>query len=210
VMAELGAVGGWKVGRAAPDKPAIRAPIPAAAIRQTPALWPRSESRLRGVELEIGFRVDAALPPLDAPDFRSRLAAAVTPLPVFEILDARIIEPRQAGPLWILADMQMDAGLVIGAPHAAAWSPEDFDQPMAELAAEGATPLVSGPAVMPGGNPFDLLALLVRECGTHCGGLRPGQIVTTGSYTGMRFFAAGTKVSGRIAGMAPLSVTFEA
>src|SRR3546814_4924054 len=51
--------------------------------------------------------------------------------------------------------------------------------------------LIDGPATMPGGNPFDLLAELVRSCGNHCGGLQRGQIVTTGSFTGMRFFAAG-------------------
>ncbi|MFC3676492.1 hypothetical protein [Ferrovibrio xuzhouensis] len=208
VIAALGPVGGWKVGRA-PGQPAVFAPIPAAAIRPSPALWPRAESRLRGVELEIGFRIDAVLPPADATDFAARLAEAVTPLPVFEILDSRLTDPQGASALWKLADMQIDAGLVCGAPFTGTWTREDFDRPSAQLTADGAI-VVEGPATMPGGNPFDLLAELVRSCGEHCGGLQRGQIITTGSFTGMRFFAAGTTVTGCIAGWPVIGVTFVA
>src|SRR3546814_17110613 len=79
--------------------------------------------------------------------------------------------------------------------------------PYTTLTADGAV-LIDGPATMPGGNPFDLLAELVRSCGNHCGGLQRGQIVTTGSFTGLRFFAAGTTVTGRIAGWPVLGVPF--
>ncbi|WP_341705678.1 hypothetical protein, partial [Ferrovibrio sp.] len=187
--------------------PAIFAPIPAAAIRPSPALWPAAGSRLRGAELEIAFRIDAPLPPADAADFLPRLAAAVTPLPAFEILDSRLQDPRNAAPLRVLADSQMNAGLVCGAASDGRWQPADFDRPDVFLKA-GDSVLCAGPASLPGGTPFALLAELVCRCGDHCGGLQPGQIVTTGSFTGMHFFAAGATVSGRIAGLTPLSVTF--
>jgi len=209
VMAALGPVGGWKVSRPAPDQPATRAPIRAVAVRPSPAVWPPTESRLRGLELEIGFRIDGVLPAADASDFPARLAAAVTPLPVFEILDSRLAAPQQAGALWILADCQMNAGLVCGAPPQGKWRPEDFDRPLVQLMADDVE-ICAGPATLPGGTPFALLTELVRGCGDHCGGLQPGQIVTTGSFTGMRFFPPGTTLSGRIAGMAPLTVSFAA
>lgn len=209
VIAALGPVGGWKTGRSAPDQPAICAPISAAAIRPSPALWHPDEARLRGLELEIGFRIDTALPPADAPDFLQRLAAAVTPLPVFEIVDSRLADPQAASALWRLADLQMNAGLVYGAPLQGPWRPEEFIQPLAHLTADEAE-ICAGPATMPGGSPFDLLANLVRDCGDHCGGLKPGQIVTTGSFTGLRYFAAGSTLTGEIAGMAPISVSFAA
>lgn len=209
VMARLGPVGGWKIGRAAPDQPAVFSPIPAAAIWKSPVAWPQAESRLRGVELEIGFYIDGPLPPADAPDFATRLAAAVTPLPVFEILDSRLTDPQGASAFWKLADMQIDAGLVCGTPLQGSWSAADFVNPTARLEADGDV-LVDGPVTTPGGSPFDLLAELVRICGDHCGGLRPGQIVTTGSFTGMRFFKHGTTVSGRIAGWPVIGVTFAA
>ncbi|WP_300302357.1 fumarylacetoacetate hydrolase family protein [Ferrovibrio sp.] len=207
VMAALGPVGGWKVGRSAPDQPAIRAPIRAGMIRPSPAIWQPSETRLRGAELEIAFRINAPLPPADAPDFLSRLAKAVTPLPAFEVIDSRLGDPRTASRLWILADFQMNAGLVPGAPFEGDWQPEDFDHVSARLEADGEV-ICDGPATMPGGSPFALLAELARSCGDHCGGLQPGQIVTTGSFTGLRFFKAGTTLTGTIAGMAPISATF--
>lgn len=209
VMASLGPVGGWKTGRSAADQPAIRAPILASAIRPSPALWQPAEVRLRGLELEIGFRIDAALPPADAPDFMQRLAEAVTPLPIFEIVDSRLADPQAASTLWRLADCQLNAGLVYGAPLEGPWRPEDFIRPMARLTADDAE-VCAGPATLPGGSPFDLLANLVRDCGNHCGGLKPGQMVTTGSFTGLRYFAAGTTLIGEIASMAPISVTFAA
>lgn len=209
VIAALGPVGGWKIGRPAPDQPAAFSPIPAAAIRSTPAIWPQAESRLRGIELEIAFRIEDALPDPAAADFAARLAAVVTPLAAFEILDSRLTDPQGVSALWKLADFQIDAGLVVGAPLAGAWTPADFAKPVVHLEAGGDI-LAEGTADMPGGNPFDLLAELVRICGDHCGGLRPGQVVTTGSFTGMRFFAPGTTVTGRIGRFAPLAVTFAA
>jgi 2-keto-4-pentenoate hydratase len=208
-MAQLGPVGGWKIGRPASHQPSVFAPIPAAAIRTSPVAWPQAESRLRGVELEIAFRIDGPLPSPAAADFMQQLAAIVTPLPVFEILDSRLSDPQNASAAWKLADMQINAGLVCGAPLPGAWQAADFVNPAARLEADGEM-LVDGPVTTPGGSPFDLLAELVRICGDHCGGLRPGQIVTTGAFTGMRFFRPGATVTGRIAGSAVLAVTFAA
>ncbi|MCW0235099.1 MAG: hypothetical protein OJJ21_15970 [Ferrovibrio sp.] len=209
VMAALGPVGGWKVGRSAADQPAVRAPIRAAAIRPSPAVWQPAEARLRGLELEIGFRIDATLPAADAPDFLERLADAVTPLPVFEIVDSRLADPQAASPLWRLADFQINAGLVYGTPFESDWRAEDFDRPLVRLVADGAE-LCAGPATLPGGTPFTALADLVRTCGDHCGGVQPGQIVTTGSFTGLRFFKPGTTLTGWIAGMPPITASFAA
>jgi 2-keto-4-pentenoate hydratase len=212
-MAALGPVGGWKVGRWDAGQPLIHAPIRAAAIRPSPALLSPADSRLRGLELEVGFRIDAALPAADDPDFLRKLPACVTPMPVFEVVDSRLADPQNASPLWRLADFQLNAGLVYGAPLAAGWNPSDFDHPHVHLTADG-TDVCNGPATLNTGTPFSMLADLVRQLsipgGDHCGGVQPGQIVTTGSFTGLRFFAKGTKLTGRIAGLAPISATFAA
>jgi 2-keto-4-pentenoate hydratase len=209
VMAELGAVGGWKVGRWDADAPLIYAPIRAATIGPSPAVWQSADCRLRGLELEVGFRIDAALPAPDDPQFMQKLAASVTPLPVFEVVDSRLADPQGTTPLWRLADFQINAGLVYGAPLAQGWHAEDFDRPHVQLAADGAD-VCNGPATLNTRTPFVMLADLVRDCGAHCGGVQPGQIVTTGSFTGLRFFEAGTTLTGMIAGMAPIMMTFAA
>lgn len=207
VMAELGAVGGWKVGRAGADQPLIFAPIRADLMRPAPDTRRPAEARLRGLELEIAFRIDGPLPAADAPDFMARLAAIVTPLPAFEVVDSRLHDPQATSAHWRLADFQLNAGLIYGAPLTGSWTPEDFAQPTVHLTVDGED-AVSGPATLNTGTPFGMLADLVRQCRDHCGGVQPGQIVTTGSFTGLRFFPAGTRLTGLIAGMQPLTMTF--
>jgi 2-keto-4-pentenoate hydratase len=208
VMADLGLVGGWKVGRWDADAPLIYAPIRADLIRPSPDTRQPAECRLRGLELEVAFRIDTPLPAADVPDFLPKLAAAVTPLPTFEVVDSRLADPQGASPLWRLADFQLNAGLIYGAALTSSWQPKDFANPVVQLTADGKD-VVSGPATLNTGTPFGMLADLVREC-RHCGGVQPGQIVTTGSFTGLRFFPAGTTLSGTIAGMAPITASFAA
>jgi 2-keto-4-pentenoate hydratase len=211
VMAALGAVGGWKVGRWEYDAPLIYAPIRADMMRASGAVWQPAECRLRGAELEVAFRIDAALPSPDDPRFLHRLAACVTPMAVFEIVDSRLADPREASLLWRLADFQINGGLVYGAPPATAWSPAMFDAPSVRLAADGET-LCDGPATLNTRTPFIMLADLVRQLSgpgrDHCGGVQPGQIVTTGSFTGLRFFGKGTTLTGMIDGLPPVVTTF--
>jgi len=211
VMAALGPVGGWKVGRWDADAPLIYSPIRKAAMRPSGAVWQPGECRLRGAELEVAFRIDAALPAADDPQFLRRLAACVTPLPAFEIVDSRLADPHGATPLWRLADFQLNAGLVFGMPAAAGWTPEMFDAPTVRLAANNET-VCEGPATLNTRTPFIMLADLVRQLsspgGNHCGGVQPGQIVTTGSFTGLRFFAKDTMLTGTISGLAPITTTF--
>jgi len=209
VMAKLGKVGGWKVGRWDAGSPLVFAPIRADLIRPAPDTRQPTECRLRGAELEVAFRIDAKLPSPGSHDFLPALAACVTPMAVFEIVDSRLAEPKAASKLWQLADFQLNAGLVYGAPLEAPWKPEDFAQPQVQLTADGVD-VYHGPATLNINTPFGMLADLVRSCGEHCGGVQPGQIVTTGSFTGLRFFAKGATLNGRIASLPPISVSFAA
>jgi len=208
VAAELGLqIGGWKVGRWSADDPLFYAPVDATLIRSAPDTRQRSETRLRGLELEIAFRIDGPLPSPTAPDFLDRLAAVVTPMPAFEVVDARLADPKTASPLWRLADFQMNAGLILGEPlRKDGWKPEDFANPVVRLSADGKD-VANGPARLNTNTPFGMLADLVREC-RHCGGVQPGHVVTTGSFTGLNFFAAGATLRGEIQGMTPITMTF--
>ncbi|QDO98420.1 hypothetical protein FNB15_14555 [Ferrovibrio terrae] len=209
VMAKLGEVGGWKVGRWDAGSPLFYAPISADLIRPAPDTRQPEECRLRGAELEVAFRIDAKLPSPGSHDFLPALAACVTPMAVFEIVDSRLADPKSASKLWNLADVQLNAGLVCGTPLEMSWQPEDFSHPQVQLTADGAD-VVAGPAMLNTSTPFGMLADLVRSCGAHCGGVQPGQIVTTGSFTGLRFFAKGTQLTGCIANLPPVSVSFAA
>jgi 2-keto-4-pentenoate hydratase len=53
-----------------------------------------------------------------------------------------------------------------------------------------------------------LLVWLANRCRGRGAGLQAGQVVTTGSCTGMLFASPGTAVHAEVAGLAPLSAFF--
>ena len=61
--------------------------------------------------------------------------------------------------------------------------------------------MVDGTVGVPGGSALGALRLLLDHVGDHCGGLRAGQIVITGSLSGLVYLSGGTLVSGKIAGL---------
>ena len=207
VAARLGPIGGFKAGRRqAGDTPAI-APIQGAAIRAGCAVIPAGESRLRGVELEIGFVLLADPPDPTIPDFLARLRASVAALPALEIVESRLSDAEAAGPLWKLADNQINGSLVLGAP-VADWSGCDLCAPAARLEI-GTDTVWNDPAPVPGGDAFATLAAFVGAVGSHCGGLRRGHVVITGTITGLRHARAGQPVIGHIEGLGSVSACFE-
>lgn len=201
VMARLGAVGGWKCGGPSPDTDHVIAPIPADRVFQAPSVQKASAFRLIGIELEVGFVLDR-LPDGSGDELRdcARAIAAI------EIVDSRLAEPVNAPAAWKLADMQLNGALVY---DEAIPTPVGFDpaEPTVELLIDGQV-VVSGPARCPGGHPLDVLSRLLRDCGNHCGGVRPGQPIITGSLTGLRFVRPGARVLGRIAGLGEVSIEF--
>jgi 2-keto-4-pentenoate hydratase len=65
--------------------------------------------------------------------------------------------------------------------------------------------VLSGGATVPGGSALENLALLCTNLGDHCGGLKLGQTVITGSISGLDYFSAGTDVVGNVAGFGTVS-----
>ncbi|SIS64633.1 2-keto-4-pentenoate hydratase [Roseivivax lentus] len=195
VQDRLGPVGGFKVARRPEGKPVI-APIPADAIQsgdpQRPVAVPVRD-RL-GIELEIGFEVVA--PP--GADPMSEPARVFRPCIALELVASRL-RARQEDALLKLADMQMNHGLVRGA-MLEGWDGRDFGTVEATLTCGGRMCL-SGRATVPGGSALRNLGLLCAHLGDHCGGLQPGQIVITGSISGLAYFPAGTDVTAEIAGL---------
>ncbi|MGF1659650.1 MAG: 2-keto-4-pentenoate hydratase [Rubrimonas sp.] len=206
VAAAFGPVGAFKTGRKQPDAAPLIAPILRADIRPSGAEIPAAGSRLRGVELEIAFRLERPLPDPDAPDFETRLRAATVALPALEIVESRLRDPEAAGPLWKLADNQINGGLILGAP-VADWTALDLARPSLRLRIGGAV-AQDGPTETPGGHPFATFAAFARRLGPHCGGLSPGATVITGSLTGLRWAKAGDLIDGRIAGLGAVSCRF--
>ena len=81
VMAELGEIGGWKVGAPGPDGPISCAPMPRSGISQAPTRFDPAVFTQRDVESEICFKMCANLTPREAPYGRAEVMAAIATLP---------------------------------------------------------------------------------------------------------------------------------
>ncbi|HUS95912.1 MAG TPA: fumarylacetoacetate hydrolase family protein [Hyphomicrobiaceae bacterium] len=207
VMAQLGPAGAFKTGRTSPDGPQVMAPIDAYGVRLSPAVFTADEMRLVGIELEIAFRIDGPIPDPDAAGFRQALWRAVSVLPVLEVVDSRLADHKTPDAFAKLADNQFNTGLVLGGAVALTEEIELMSPAVDFHATSGV--LGRGRAAVPGGNAFDTFADFVCMVGGHCGGLRAGQVVTTGALTGLHWIAKGETVRGTIEGLGSVEVRFE-
>ncbi|EPX85685.1 hypothetical protein [Salipiger mucosus] len=195
VQARLGDVAGFKVADKG-DAPPVIAPIRADLTRPSGA---RVAVRDRmGVELEIGFEVIA--PP--GADPMADPARVFRPRVVIELVDTRL-EGADEIPMLKLADMQINAGLILG-PVLEGWDGSDFGTVEAALRC-GEVQVIEAAATVPGGSALSNLGVFCANVGDHCGGLREGQVIITGSLSGLEYFPAGTAVSGRVEGFGEVS-----
>lgn len=200
VQTAMGPVGAFKVGWFQPgDGEPFLAPIFAADLKPSPAAYSADLPRRFGIELEIAFRVVRPLPPVGAPDFETQARASLEALPVIEIVDSRISDFEAAGPLWKLADNQLNTGVVMG-PAMSDWSGLDTTGGRVRLTA-GDRVIAEGRRETPGGDAYRNFCALARAVGDHCGGLQVGHVVITGSLMGLAWVDGPAQVVGEIAGL---------
>lgn len=210
-LAALGPIGGWKVGAANPDVTPHCAPLPAQGILPSGSLLPTSRHPASLLELEVSLRVGSDLldvgRDLPTPSELAQCFDAV--LPAIEVVDTRLAEGREAPTLAKLADLQSHGALVIGVPSA------DMALDAVDLRTVQATLWFGDECAARtiGGNPsqdvWRLVGWLARHCSERGVPLRKGQIVTTGSCTGM--IAApveGVVVRGAIVGIGGVQLQF--
>lgn len=198
VLASIGPVGGWKVGAKSANAEPTCAPLPASGLVGSPAMFRLAPEALRGIELEVALRVrrDLDVNPQVIPSMTlDDMFDAV--FPAIELVGTRLASFDTADPLAKLADLASHSALVIG--PAAAMTPGQTSLPeiRTTLTFDGQTV-----AQTVGGNPaVDLLRLahwLAGHCIRRGTPLRGGQIVTTGSCTGMLFAQAQSQIAGVI------------
>jgi 2-keto-4-pentenoate hydratase len=204
VAALLGAVvGGFKAG-APPGAEPTRGLIHAPMIRPSPARMSPVEVPHLGVEGEIAFRFTRDLPARAMPYTREEVAKAVSVLPAIEIVSGRYRDPRGRPNLEQLADCTINGGLVFG-DEIADWAHLDLPKLHIRM-------LVNDEVVVDkrGGHPTDdPLAAAVALANMLPGGVTAGQIVTTGSWTGMDFLKPGDRCVVRFEGLGEADVVFE-
>jgi 2-keto-4-pentenoate hydratase len=176
------AIGGWKVGAPGPEAPPQCGALPEAGIVISPASLSSRTHVLRGIEAEIAFRMARDLPPRPGPYSRDEVIGAIeAAYPVIEVLESGYLDPDAVDPLSNLADTQSHGGLVYGAPQPF-WQDIDFAAEKVEQYVDGALQMerVGNPC----GDMIRLVVWMANEGSHWAGGLKRGQFVTCGSWTG--------------------------
>jgi 2-keto-4-pentenoate hydratase len=209
VAARLGRVAGWKVGAPAPGAEPSCAPLFADLVTASPGRWPAARFPLGGIEGELAFRLSSDLPPRAELYGEDEVWQAVATLhPAIELVQSRFADFRAAAKLALLADFGSNGAFCYGAGFGD-WRQVDFLHQSACLTIDGkaAASAVGGNAA---GHPKRLLAWLANHRARRGRGLVAGDIITTGTHTGLVFIAAGATATVQFAGIGEASVTLAA
>ena len=204
-MAALGEIGGWKVGAPGPEAAISCAPMPAFGLHTSPAVLKGADFTSREIESEIAFVLGRDLPVRDAPYSEADIDAALASCHGgLEVLQSRFAQPDEIDALSNLADLIRHGAYVLGAPIEG-WRGIAFP-------ALAVRQVIAGEEIVRVGNPAgDMMRLIVwlaNEGARWAGGLKAGQIVTCGSWTGKLAAPAGAAVSAHFAGAPVVALRF--
>jgi 2-keto-4-pentenoate hydratase len=203
-----GAVGGWKVGAATPETTPTFAPMPLAWIAPSGCLLPAATHRYRGLEAEIAFLIGQDLPPRQTAYTRDEVVAAIESChPAIEVLESGLIDRAQASKLSVAADLAIHGGFVYG-PAYPNWKSVDFTTEKVTLTVDGIV-REERTGSNTSGDLVKLLPWLANEGSSRTGGLKAGQWVTTGSWTGVSLATAGSIVRAEFSTVGTVGLQFE-
>jgi 2-keto-4-pentenoate hydratase len=182
-------IAGWKVAIGPGGRP-VAAPLHPLIKDSRPFLSWRP-----GIAIEVEFAVElgADLPCRLGENYsRDEIEAAVSSICLgVEIIDSRLIEGSNSPFELFLADSLANAGYVLG-PRV----PQELltgDSPVLTVSA-GAQPIYVGQAHHPSGDPLAPLVAYANDPSDQLGGLRSGQVITTGSLCGVISLQAPTQI----------------
>lgn len=188
----------WKVGGTT-DISAAPLPEVLPSNATSPATWtlPAGQDEVL-IEAELAFRLVSAPPLPDAADTpQATLSDALACLGAVcvsvELIGTRLAAGLSAPPNWKLADQGVHAGLLIGAEQPGAqllsFTPADWQAQACHIRVQGPSgPAVlqeargSHPAIPAGLHPLHTLPWLAQHAAAQGGGLRAGDLVTTGAW----------------------------
>jgi 2-keto-4-pentenoate hydratase len=207
VARATGPVAGWKVGARTPTAEPNPAPLLAGALVRSPARFDGKAMHMIGVEIEISFHIVRDIVARSEAVSRDEALAAVGDAFVgMEVVDTRLANFQQADPEWLLADNQMNHALVVG-DSIPAWKSLDWATLPVRLAIDDkiAVDQVGGLGAI---DPVRPLAWMIDHAVRRRGGLAKGQAITTGSWTGLRYFPPGTRARGEFPGLGSVEASF--
>ncbi len=176
-----GQIGGWKVGAPSADATPMFAPMPKIWIAEGGAVI--RGLRYRGLEAEVAFLLEKDLPRRIPGYSREEIADAIGSChPAIEVMESGLADPATADRMSMIADLQSHGGFVYG-PAFPGWREIDWTKEQVMMAVDGVV-RVERTGSNTSGDLMRLLPWLASEGAERTGGLRAGQWITTGSWTG--------------------------
>ena len=210
VIAALGPAAGWKVGAASRGGAPYCAPVFVQDLREGPGVWRPRSFNYRCVEAEIAYRLGRDLPARGQAYTEDETWAAIASVhPAIEVVASRFTDFDTLSVEVMAADNLNNAGLIVGSAAQVPPRLVNFDDQKASLLVDGveAVRAVGG---NPCGAPGQLLAWLANHCAGRGRALRAGDMVTTGTHTGMFAAPLGSHVVARFAGLGEVSLRLKA
>lgn len=208
------AVVAWKIGATNAAAQALfgtadpfYGPVFSRQVALSPVNLDASAFQHFGLECEYAFRLgtDIKARPLDFA--RSDIEAFVDAvIPAFEIVSPRYEGVPKGDAPAAIADCGITGGLVLGdAVHD--WRGVDFTGADVVLTVAG-DEIARGTGAAVLGHPLDALTWLVNALGKRGIGLEAGQIISTGTCTGVNFVAQGQLCVGDFGALGQIEATF--
>jgi len=198
LVPRFGSIVGWKVGAPSHTAEPAASPLLADLVQPSPARFGGPRLRLRGIEAEVAFRFGLALPPRAEPYGEAEVGAAIASIhPAIELVETRFESWEGPPGLAKLADIGSNGGFCFGA-GSSEWRSRDLARPRVTLEIDGkrVAERVGGNTA---GHPLRTLVWLANHTGRLGHGLKAGDIVTTGSHTGLVFAGEDSRVVARVA-----------
>jgi 2-keto-4-pentenoate hydratase len=183
-------VRGWKVNVAEGGE-VMRGVILGSRLLTSPARLRATDVPMLGIEVEIAFRFDQDMPPRAQSYTASEVGDAVTALAAIEVVDSRFTSYADTPVLDRLADCMSNGAFVAGTGRSD-WRDFDLTSLKATLSINGRTVVekIGGHAAR---DPILPAIALVNALRTGHG-VAKGQVMTTGTYTGLYIARPGDRI----------------
>lgn len=189
----------WKLGGAPGGAPST-ARVPEAALYASGWQVPSGFCFARGIEAEIVVRLGRDL---DAGCDLSTVYSAIDAwMPGIELCDTRWDEADAAGALLRLADQQLSRALILGEEQA--FTPNPLWRTMGVSIQVDQALLMTGCGSHPFGDPLSTIPWLARHTASQSLPLRAGDLIATGSWSGLFWAPAGGRVAVSFVGAEPV------
>jgi len=186
LVRKLGTRAGWKVGATTPDAEPFRAALTADTVFDGATRIPAQHFNVIGVEAELVYRFTRTLVARQQPyDYEEVLEAIGSVHAAIEIVDTRFVAWNSVDRLAQVAD-QMNHGALVAGSGRPDWREVDPVNEPVLLSIDGKPALetVGGNSA---GDPLRMLVWLANIGARSLGGIKAGDLITTGSCTGTIF-----------------------